>query len=138
MSKGKTGKKSYEQLEAELHVIKTTKVVEGIVAILLTSIRCGTVVLIAKYGYLSLSSLAGHQTMSNIVFNVFSNVGFSQGLSYVMCAGGVGYGITQRSLRKRTIKRASPRAKQLESIIDPSRSSSELTETGDTRPEDIS
>lgn len=65
-----------------------------------------------------------------------SNIKFSQVAAWVFGCGGVIYGRTQHRLRKNTVKFFQGRIRDLETGIDPDRSSSELTIDGDTRPED--
>ncbi len=46
---------------------------------------------------------------------------------------GVSYGVVERKMRKRYVKRYTDRIKELESQIDPKRTTSGLTQTGDQR-----
>ncbi|MFK8029152.1 MAG: hypothetical protein AB8G18_02850 [Gammaproteobacteria bacterium] len=50
--------------------------------------------------------------------------------------GGILYGWSQRSLRRRTVERLHPYQEMYEKTLDPERSTSRLTKKGDTNPED--
>jgi hypothetical protein len=51
--------------------------------------------------------------------------------------GGVSYGWNQRLLRKRAVDRLGPSRLQYERMLDPDRTSSGLTTTGETSPEEL-
>lgn len=99
-------------------------------------IRWGAVVWVAKYGYLSIAVLAGKTTAANVLIQFLANFKIQMAVSWGAAAGGLGWGLVERRLRKRTIRRLAPRIKQLERVIDSARTSSNLTVDGSTRPED--
>jgi uncharacterized membrane protein len=132
LAKGKTR----EQLESELRVLKKARFSEGSVQIALSLIRWGAIVLIARYVYLSISTLSGHSTFADIGINFLASVHISVAIAWGASVGGVLYGVNQRKLRKDTVEHFHGRIKELETMIDPSRSTSNLTPRGDTRPED--
>jgi hypothetical protein len=86
--------------------------------------------------YKSVVALAGKETLASLGMSVFGNVKVSDGILYVLTGSGLVYGLGQRSLRRRTIKRLTPRSIDLERKLDPGRTSSGLTSKGTTRPED--
>jgi hypothetical protein len=131
-----SNKKSKSQLEAELRVLKKSRFAEGTVQVFLSLIRWGAIVLIVRYGYLSIEALAGKDTFTDIVINFLSDIKVSVAISWSVGAGGAIYGLKQRKLRRDTVERLQGRIKLLESEKDPSRTSSQLTKRGDTRPED--
>lgn len=92
----------------------------------------GIVYLLAQ----AVEALAGKQTEANILVSMLGTVEVSVALSWVVGAGGVIYGRAQKKLRQRTVARLHGRIASLEKQIDPGRSSSKLTPTGDTNPED--
>jgi hypothetical protein len=55
----------------------------------------------------------------------------------VLAAGGVTWGFIERGVRRKTVARLHPRNKKLERERDPDRSSSRLSEGGDTNPDDV-
>lgn len=122
--------------EFETRILWTTRLVEGVGQVLSSLIRWGAIVLIARYAYLSIASLAGQNTLADIGINFLSNIKVSGALAGATGVGGLIYGERQRKLRKNTIERLQGRIRELETEIDPNRSTSNLTHRGDTRPDD--
>lgn len=129
--------KSKAQLEAELKFLRSGRTTEGWVAVLQSIIRWCAVVFIVRYGYLSIDILAGKDTAADIAVNFLANVTVSVALAWSVAAGGIYYGHRQNKLRKNTIERLHGRIHELETRLDRKRSSSHLTQRGDTRPEDV-
>lgn len=129
-------KKSKAQLEAELKVLRQSRFAEGTVQVLLSLIRWGALIFIARYGYLSIESLAGKSTLADIGINFLSDIKVSVAIAWSTGFGGVIYGLSQRKLRRDTVERLQERIQVLEAEKDPARTSSKLTKRGDTRPED--
>jgi hypothetical protein len=77
--------------------------------------------------------LAGKEALTNIKIDIPF---LSSAIGLLLGGGGLAYGIKQNKLRKDTIQQQSKRIKDLEHQSDKNRSSSELTERGDTNPED--
>jgi hypothetical protein len=86
--------------------------------------------------YLSTKSLAGHHTFADIGIKVIGDFKISEAASYLFGAGGVGYGLRERKLRRQTTERLTQRTITLERAVDPNRTSSHLTVRGTTNPED--
>ncbi len=128
--------KTRAELEAELRFLRRERASRDIASAVNAGIRWGGVVLIARYGYLSIDALAGHQTAANIIVNFLGNFHVSEGLAWLLTAGGATYGLGQNRLRKRIVEHLHGRIRELEERVDPQRSSSNLTPSGDTRPED--
>lgn len=129
-------KKSNAELLAENRLLRRGNVADGVTSVLVNLIRWGAVVLIFRYGYLTISALGGQVTLASIGISFLGNLTVSQSLAYIFGAGGVIYGLGERQLRKRTIKRLGPKREALEASIDPKRTSSKLTEKGETNPDD--
>lgn len=98
--------------------------------------------------YLSIDTLAGKITMANmkVITGLVTESPNSKSTNWGPFFGiagrivgilGLGYGWGQRKLRQSYIEHRSDRYEKLEKIIDSKRSSSQLTSTGDTRPEDL-
>jgi hypothetical protein len=128
--------KSKAQLQAELKLIKQSRVGEGVILICLNLIKWGAIVLIVREIHLSIESLAGKATLTDIGINFLGDIKVSIALSWFVGFFGAFYGINQRKLRKDTVERLQTRIKELELVVDNKRSSSQLTVRGDTRPED--
>lgn len=56
---------------------------------------------------------------------------FNKWAAYVLGAGGTGYGLLQRRLRKRKVAELGARIKVLEKVIDPKRTTSGLSPDGE-------
>lgn len=112
--------------------------IEAITSVLNNLIRWGALTGIAFLIYKSIDTLAGRTTLADMGVSVsfFTSIRVSQLLAWGLAVGGMGYGLTQRSLRGRTIERQSGRIIALEAMVDPERTSSRLTTKGKTRPED--
>ena len=84
----------------------------------------------------AVSDLAGRTTLADIALQVLLAGNVREVGSYAIAGGGITYGLWERRLRKSEIRHLGEQKKLLESVLDPNRSSSQLTETGETRPED--
>lgn len=126
----KQQRKSPEQYESE-----TTKFVQGsnVLGKLVTSAM--------KYGFLgymvfclkeSFVAFAGHQTTANIGITLLADLKLPQWFGYVFGGSGIGYGLGERYVRRKSIKRLSSRNNELERMINQDKASSMLTEYGTT------
>lgn len=129
-------KKTKAQLEAELSMLRRSRFSEGTVQVLLSAIRWGAIILIARYSYLSIDALAGKSTLADIGINFLSEIKVSIALAWAAGIGGAAYGLSQKKLRRDTVERLQERIKMLELGYNPERTSSRLTVRGDTRLED--
>lgn len=128
--------KTKAQLEAELRVSRRQSWVDGIFSVIHNLIRWGTVAYIGHQVYLTVSVLAGKTTFADIGLNFLSDVRISESVTFLLGISGIGYGLSQRKLRRKNIERLQGRIVILERQIDRGRTSSRLTETGETNPED--
>lgn len=110
--------------------------VDAIVSVAKTLIKYAALVACTFFVYKSVAALAGKETLASIGLNILGNVKVSDGVLYVLTGGSIAYGLGERSLRRRNIKRLTPRSIELEKRLDPNRTSSGLTTKGTTRPED--
>jgi hypothetical protein len=120
----------------ELQAMLSFKRIDAISDVVRQAIKWGVLLGIARYGYLSIAALAGHQTLADIVVKLLANIKLSNGICYVVTGGSLIYGIGQRQLRRRNIRRIAHDKNEAERLIDPKRTSSNLTEKGTTRPGD--
>ncbi|HXQ52880.1 MAG TPA: hypothetical protein VN802_17440 [Stellaceae bacterium] len=97
---------------------------------------CGTVLGVFYWVHVVLLAYAGTSTFANVAISFVTDFKLDRVLAYGFGAGGVGYGLRQRKLRRKNIERLAPRAAMLEKIIDPNRTSSGLTPQGTTQPGD--
>ena len=79
--------------------------------------------------------MAGKTTLSAIGINLLSNVTISNNLAWLLGGGGIIFGVRQRRLRKQIARRLE-RIPELETAIDPGRTSSRLGPGGVTNVED--
>lgn len=112
------------------------KRIDAVIVICREVIKWGAIVLLGRYSYLSIVALAGHDTFADVAIRFLSNIRVSEGVLYLLAGGSIAYGVGQRQLRRRHIKRNVGSKNELERAIHTGRTSSDLTETGTTRPGD--
>jgi hypothetical protein len=99
-------------------------------------ISWGAACFIAYMSFRSVDALAGKITFASLGASFIGDVRINEGLAWLL-AGGFGlYGLNERRLRRKHIERTAPQISELESRIDPNRTSSRLTPRGTTRRED--
>jgi hypothetical protein len=113
--------------------LKTIDAIDANVRLL---IRYGCLALVAYFSYGSIAVLAGKHTFADIGIRFLGDIKIANSVGYVVGLGGVAYGRQQKKLRGNAIQSLSKRVKELEAEIDQGRSSSGITERGETRPED--
>ncbi len=94
---------------------------------------------ICVLGYLAkdaIVALAGHSTSVVVQagLKIISDVRFTA--SYMVSAGCTTWAVAERRLRQKRVRELHVRIKELETAIDPNRSSSKLTIEGKTNPSD--
>ena len=129
-------KKTRAELEAELRLLRRHRSAEAATSVVNNLTRWGGLTAIAYFAYRAIDSLAGEATTADIGLGFLTSIKVSTATSWATGLCGVAYGLLQRALRKNTIERLQSRITELESKVDPKRSSSKLTARGDTRPED--
>ncbi len=111
-------------------------IVSHISRVLVALFKYGALASIPICAYLSINTLAGKETMADIGVRLFSDVRVSEAVAYATAAlTGTGWFREWRQ-RRRSVQIADRNAK-LEQQINPNRTSSNLTITGDTNPEDL-
>jgi hypothetical protein len=103
-----------------------------------TLLRVGGTVGVFYLIYVTLTAFAGKTSSANLRFvaKVITSLRLDQVISYLAALVGLVYGLYERSLRRGYIEKFSGRIEELESRLDPGRSSSGLPSTGETRPDD--
>lgn len=117
------------------HLIRL-RIIDAIDANLRLLIKYGFLGFVAFLSYRAIAVLAGQYTFADIGVKFLADVKIANSVGYVVGAAGVAYGRRQKKLKEDTIQQLAPRIKELETAIDPNRSSSGLTQRGRTRPED--
>lgn len=112
------------------------KKIDAVVTITKTIVQYSFLAFCVYYIYRSIAVLAGKATFASLGLSVLGNIQVSDGIYIVLTGGSIIYGLGQRELRRRNIKRLTERPIEMEKRLDPNRSSSGLTTRGTTRPED--
>ena len=140
MAKGRRrkGEDSSERsrLNAELEWAKYEKKWDIIGGIFNGLIRWGGIVTCFYCLYLIVESLAGKTTAADIALKAITDLELDRGVLYLLTGGTTFWAIRERKLRKKKTKDIEAHIRELEERIDPNRTSRNLTETGDTHPED--
>lgn len=121
----------------ELQMVRKSKNTEQIASVLNNLIKWGGIVAIFYFLSQCIDSLSGKNTISNIAVSLITDLKINQYLAYALGFGGTSYGLAQRNLRRKTIKRLQSKIVSMEKAADPGRSSSKLTSDGCTRSEDL-
>lgn len=129
-------KKSRGELEAEIKFLRSSDQAALLATITRELIRWSGLAFIVYQGQQIVATLAGETTTANIGINFVTDIRISEAVAWIFGGSGILYGLSRERLRRNTIAKISERNKQLEEIIDPKRTSSHLTERGETRPED--
>lgn len=126
-----------EQLLAEIDRLRVGYWIEEVGATTRFLIGALSVGFVAWCGKEIFVTLAGQTTDAHIVIDFLSRIEVAAVFSLATGAGGVLYGLSQRQLRRTTVKRLQARNQALERRFDPKRTSSELAPDGSTNPEDL-
>lgn len=131
-------KRTRKGLEAENLLLRRFRTAAGTASVLNNLIRWGALFGIAYWCFRSIEVLAGKRTITDIavVADVLGDSLTSQILAWLLAAVAIGYGLAQRSLKRKTIERFGPQREAYEKKIDPGRSSSRLTRKGTTPREE--
>lgn len=101
-----------------------------------TLIRCLMWLGIARYGFAAVESLAGKSTTLLLSWGLDVVADWRVSIS-VTLAGFAGlWALLERRVRQRTVERLHRRINELETKVDPNRSTSSLTPRGTTNPRD--
>lgn len=127
---------SDKELNFQLSVRKIDNRARTTVNIANAFLKYSCIVLIFFFLYLSVKELAGRNTDANIFFSIMGDIKLDQWVAFIFGSSGVTYGLVQRNLRRKTIKRISTRCDELERKINPNKKSSGITSEGKTQLED--
>jgi alkylhydroperoxidase/carboxymuconolactone decarboxylase family protein YurZ len=138
VSKAQAERIQLAHIQAEKDIARSVQRWNAITQILTTGFRSACGIGIAYFVYAALAALAGKSTSAKIVMDIVANLGLPNALGCTAGAGGVAYGLRQKRLRKQNTAHLHPRIKELETLLDQNRTTSGLTATGDTHPQDRS
>jgi hypothetical protein len=113
-----------------------SEVIQGIIAVARLAIYGTVFVLSVRYIAGAFMVYAGKQSYADLSLSLVGKLSLDRWLAYIFGSGGVAYGMLERNLRKSNIKRMRGQTSEFELRMDPKRTSSGLTRTGDTRRED--
>ncbi len=100
-------------------------------------IHAGVIVFVAWQARLSIEALAGGETSVKLFIDwIVGGKGALTGTSLLFGAGGIGYGLRERHLKKYKTVAMTRHIADLERRLDPNRTSSGLAATGETNPDD--
>jgi hypothetical protein len=126
-----------QRKKKELNYAFRVRLVERSADVLSAAMKWGSISFLAYCLYLSVNSLAGQDTFAKIGIGFMVNMTVSKWVAYVFGLGGTAYGWNERRLRRNTVLRLGPSRLEYERRLDPRRSSSGLTLSGDTSPEEM-
>jgi hypothetical protein len=124
------------QLEEENRRLKQQHISISLASVINTAIKWAGICVLGYEMMSTIGTLAGKETTANILIKILGNITISQGILAAYGLGATALYARERILRKKTVKHVHPRVKKLEEALDNKRSSSRLTETGDTNPDD--
>jgi hypothetical protein len=127
---------STKRPKSELDYNVTLHKIDAVASVVKYLIKYGGLVACFYLIYRSTLALAGKVTLADFALRVFGNVTVNKAFCALFGSGGILYGVGQRQLRRRAVKRLGKNLSTLEGKIDSGRSSSGLTDTGETRPDD--
>lgn len=113
-----------------------SRVIDGVFAFGRTGLIVLAAIVLGKYARDVLIAFAGKETAANLALSLIVKLQADRWFAYLFGAAGAGYGVVERQLRRRNIKRLTARTEELEKRLHPARTSSGLTPKGKTRPED--
>jgi len=91
---------------------------------------------LAYLGYLSIEAIAGKTTITNIIVGYFTSKESDYGLPWIVSIVAILWAISERKEKKRKTEKLQEHIRNLETYIDPTRTSSGLMPNGDSNPKD--
>jgi hypothetical protein len=114
----------------------TYRIIDHAASLIQTGLWVSCVGIVAWCFLQAIRALAGQQTHAQIGIGILGNVQVSQGIFALFGAGGIVYGLRERTLRRNTIGRHAKKMQDLERQYDPIRGTSGLDERGRTAEQD--
>jgi hypothetical protein len=110
--------------------------IDGLAALGRTGLVVLAVIFLGFYAKEVLVAFAGKETAATLALSLVANLQADRWFAYLVGAGGLGYGVVERQLRRRNIKRMTGHSEEVEKRLHSARTSSGLTPQGKTRSED--
>lgn len=132
-------KKTAAELRAENRFLRQANSIQSFTSIVNNLFKYGALCFFFYMLYKIIYCLSGQTTHADILISIWGHIKTStlESVSILFGGTGIAYGYFERKLRQRTIKRLHSRIIEYEKMIDPKRSSSNLSSQGDTHPRDI-
>ena len=93
-----------------------------------TALKCGTIVFLGLFLYWMVAAIAGKETTLGVIASAFIYGHVSSALAWLLAIVASIWAGSERKLRKRKVNELSRKNTQLEQLVDPSRTSSQLTD----------
>ena len=132
----KTDDKTLKVREIEANARVVALRVDAIARVISVLIKYGCVAFCAWAGLQGVLALAGKVTLANIAIDLLGRISTNNAVCYTVTGGALGWGYSERRLRKSKTETLQGRNRYLETLMDSKRSSSSLTPQGDTNPKD--
>lgn len=129
-------RKTRAQIEAETERHRFSSKLDAFTQISITAFHAIVVLGCAWFLYLIVASVAGTDTRVEIIVSAAVALGKKAWIQWAVTSVAALWAIGERFLRKRNVRRMGARNTALERRLDSRRSSSRLTRSGDTNPED--
>lgn len=110
--------------------------IDGLAALGRTGLTVLAVIFLGFYAKEVLVAFASKETAATLALNLVANLQADRWFAYLVGGGGVGYGLVERHLRRRNIRRLTRHTAEVEKRLHGARTSSGLTPEGKTRRED--
>ena len=131
-------RKSKHEVTLEFQVQKTAIWATTVTKIFKYLFSSAATIVAFYFIFLSIDSLSGDDTNARIsvVFDIISKRSLATLLPWLLCVGGVTYGLMERRIRIAKTQRLARQNKLLEKNMNASRRSSRLDQSGNARQED--
>lgn len=130
-------KRSNTELMVENKLLRRFNFTHSIASIVIAAFKFGTFCFIFYMLYRSVECLSGKITHAQILIDLLGSLKVNNAIAYMLTGSAVVYGMSERKLRQRTIKRLHKVDSNYELLFDKKRSSSNLSIEGRTNPNDI-
>ncbi|HEY0795849.1 MAG TPA: hypothetical protein VGD64_08715 [Acidisarcina sp.] len=135
MNKGKKNSRPQKEEKSDARLTARMLIIDAVSANVGRFIRYSAIVLVCRYLYYGVLVLSGRTTDAHFWVQVLANAKVSVVLPWAFGGVGVGFGLSQRSLRRRTVSTMTERIRRLEGKIDSGSALGGISPTGTTYPE---